>query len=308
MPLILAENLAKSYGKVVAVDSVNLSLDEGTVTALIGSNGAGKTTTIKMILGLLKPDKGSVKVFGQHPWDNTAIRSMIGVVYEKAFFPAHQKTLEYLQRVCRIFGVPESRAMEVLEQVGLQDARDREIRALSAGMLQKFAISHALLHKPKLIVADEMTANLDPQARSELLNLVLQLNKNEKVTFLLSSHILPELSRVCDSVAIINNGKVWAFGKLSELYDKYAIGIIRVSTDNPEQVAAEIRKLHYVKDLRIDIRGISVRVIDGKEDELYEDVPKLAKKVKAKILGIETGSASLEELYRLAVGTKEGSD
>jgi len=308
MPLIFAENLSKSYGKVVAVDGVNLSLDEGSVTALIGSNGAGKTTTIKMILGLLKPDKGSVKVFGQNPWDNTTIRSMIGVVYEKAFFPAHQKALEYLQRVCRIFGVPESRAMEVLKQVGLQDACDREIRALSAGMLQKFAISHALLHEPKLIVADEMTANLDPQARSEVLNLVLQLNKDKKVTFLLSSHILPELSRVCDSVAIINNGKVWAFGKLSELYDKYAIGIIRVSTDSPEQVAAEIRKLKYVKDLRIDIRGISIRVIDGKEDELYEDAPKLAKKVKAKILGIETGSASLEELYRLAVGAKEGGN
>jgi len=308
MPLIFAENLSKSYGKVVAVDGVNLSLDEGSVTALIGSNGAGKTTTIKMILGLLKPDKGSVKVFGQNPWDNTTIRSMIGVVYEKAFFPAHQKALEYLQRVCRIFGVPESRAMEVLKQVGLQDACDREIRALSAGMLQKFAISHALLHEPKLIVADEMTANLDPQARSEVLNLVLQLNKDKKVTFLLSSHILPELSRVCDSVAIINNGKVWAFGKLSELYDKYAIGIIRVSTDSPEQVAAEIRKLKYVKDLRIDIRGISIRVIDGKEDELYEDAPKLAKKVKAKILGIETGSASLEELYRLAVGANEGGN
>ena len=308
MPLIIAENLGKSYGKVVAVNSLNLSLDEGSVTALIGPNGAGKTTTIKMILGLLKPDKGSVKVFGQDPWDNMGIRSKIGVVYEKAFFPAHQKTLDYLQRVCRIFGVPESRAMEVLEMVNLEDASDREIRALSAGMLQKFAISHALLHKPKLIVADEMTANLDPQARSALLNLVLQLHRDEKVTFLLSSHILPELSRVCDSVAIINRGKVWAFGKLSELYDKYAVGIIRVSTDKPEEVAVEIKKLKYVKDLRIDIRGISVRVDDGKEDKLYEDVPKLAKNVKAKILGIETGSASLEELYRLAVGAKEGGN
>jgi ABC-2 type transport system ATP-binding protein len=306
MSLIVAEELSKSYGKVVAVDSLNLSLDEGSVTALIGPNGAGKTTTIKMILGLLKPDKGWVKVFGQDPWDNTAIRSMIGVVYEKAFFPAHQKTLEYLQRVCRIFGVPESRAMEVLELVDLENAYDRDVRALSAGMLQKFAIAHALVHKPKLIVADEMTANLDPQARSELLDLVLRLNKDEKVTFLLSSHILPELSRVCDSVAIINKGKVWAFGKLSELYDKYAIGIIRVSTDSPEELASEIRKLKYVKDLRTDIRGVSVRVSEGNEDNLYEDVPKLAKKVKAKVLGIETGSASLEELYRLAVGAKEG--
>ncbi|PVX25525.1 MAG: multidrug ABC transporter ATP-binding protein [Candidatus Bathyarchaeum sp.] len=306
MSLIVADGISKRYGKVVAVESLNLQLNEGSVTALIGPNGAGKTTTIKMILGLLKPDKGSVKVFGQDPWDNTAIRSMIGVVYEKAFFPSHQKTLYYLQRVCRIFGVAESRAMEVLKSVNLEDACDREIRALSAGMLQKFAIAHALVHKPKLIVADEMTANLDPQARSELLDLVLRLNRDEKVTFLLSSHILPELSRVCDSVAIINKGKVWAFGRLSELYNKYAIGIIRVSTDNPEALASEISNLNYIQDLRTDIRGISVRVAEGNEDELYEDVPKLAKKVKAKVLGIETGSASLEELYRLAVDAKEG--
>jgi ABC-2 type transport system ATP-binding protein len=306
MPLIVAENLSKSYGKVTAVDSLNLSLDEGSVTALIGPNGAGKTTTIKMILGLLKPDSGYVRVFNQDPWDNTAIRSTVGVVYEKAFFPAHQKTVEYLQRVCRIFGVPASRAMEVLESVHLENACEREIRALSAGMLQKFAIAHALVHKPKLVVADEMTANLDPQARSELLELVFQLHKDEKVTFLLSSHILPELNRICDSVAIINQGKVWAFGKLSELYDKYAIGIIRVSTDNPEALASEIRKLTYVKDLRADIRGLSVRVIERKEADLYEDIPKIAKKVNAKVLGIETGSASLEELYSLAVSSKEG--
>jgi ABC-2 type transport system ATP-binding protein len=305
MSLIVAEGLSKSYGRVVAVDNLNLSLEEGSVTGLIGPNGAGKTTTIKMILGLLKPDKGWVKVFGQNPWDNTAIRPMIGVVYEKAFFPAHQKTLDYLQRVCRIFGVPESRAMEVLELVDLQEASDREIRALSAGMLQKFAIAHALIHSPKLIVADEMTANLDPQARSELLDVVLQLHKDEKVAFLLSSHILPELSRVCDSVAIINRGKVWAFGKLSELYEKYAIGIIRVTTDSAYELEAEIRKLKYVEDVDSDIRGISVRVADGKEDDFYEDVPKLAKKIKAKILGIETGSASMQELYRLAVGAKE---
>jgi len=305
MSLIVAEGLAKSYGSVVAVDGLSLTLDEGSVTGLIGPNGAGKTTTIKMILGLLKPDKGVVKVFGQNPWDNTAIRSMIGVVYEKAFFPAHQKTLEYLQRVCRIFGVSESRAMEVLELVNLQEASDRDIRALSAGMLQKFAIAHALVHSPKLIVADEMTANLDPQARSELLDVVLQLHRDEKVAFLLSSHILPELSMVCDSVAIINRGKVWAFGKLSELYEKYAIGIIRVTTDSSYALEAEISKLKYVKELESDIRGISVRVADGKEDELYEDVPKLAKKIKAKILGIETGSASLQELYRLAVSAKE---
>jgi ABC-2 type transport system ATP-binding protein len=305
MALIVAEDLAKSYGRVIAVNGLNLTLDEGSVTGLIGPNGAGKTTTIKIVLGLLKPDRGYVKVFGQDPWDNTAIRSLIGVVYEKAFFPPHQETLDYLKRVCRVFGVSESRAVELLELVNLQEASYRPIKALSAGMLQKFAIAHALIHKPKLVIADEMTANLDPQARSALLDLILQLHRDEKVTFLLSSHILPELSRVCDSVAIINQGKIWAYGKLTELYDKYAAGTIRISTDKPEALTSGIRKLTYVKKLETDIRGISVRVIEGKEEKLYEDAPKLAKKIKAKILGIETGSASLEELYRLVVGTNE---
>ena len=202
--------------------------------------------------------------------------------------------------------MPESRALEVLKLVELQDARDRSIKALSAGMLQKFAIAHALVHSPQLVVADEMTANLDPQARSALLDLILQLHKDEKVTFLLSSHILPELSRVCDSVAIINQGKVWAFGKLTDLYEKYAAGMIRVSTDKPEELAGEIRKLPYIEKLEIDPRGISVQVQRGKEEKLYEDAPKRARKVKAKILGIEAGSASLEELYRLAVGANRG--
>ena len=163
-----------------------------------------------------------------------------------------------------------------------------------------------MVHSPKLIVADEMTANLDPQARSELLELVLRLHKAENVAFLLSSHILPELSMVCDSVAIINRGKVWAFGKLTELYEKYAIGIIRVTTDRASKLGAEIKKLSYVKEVASDIRGVSVRVADGKEDDFYEDVPRLARKVKAKILGIETGSASLQELYRMAVSAEEG--
>jgi ABC-2 type transport system ATP-binding protein len=306
MALIVAEGLAKAYGRVKAVDGLSLTLNEGSVTGLIGPNGAGKTTTIKMVLGLLRPDKGNVEVFGQDPWDNPEIRGLVGVVHEKAFFPSHQETLDYLERTCRIFGVPESRALEVLKLVSLQDASDRLIKALSAGMLQKFAIAHALVHSPRLVVADEMTANLDPQARSFLLDLILQLHKDEKVTFLLSSHILPELSRVCDSVDIINEGRVWASGNLTELYDKYAAGIVRISTDKPEALATEIARLPYVQKAETDVRGVSVRIRQENEEKLYEDAPKMARKVEAKIQGIETGSASLEELYRLVVGGNKG--
>jgi ABC-2 type transport system ATP-binding protein len=301
MSLIVAEDLVKKYGRVVAVDGLYLNVEEGVITGLIGPNGAGKTTTIKIVLGLLKPDRGHVEVFGQEPWDNPYLRELVGVVHEKAYFPSYQKVLDYIRRVCRIFGIPEARAHEVLGLVGLEDAYDRQIKALSAGMLQRFAIAHAIIHEPKLIVADEMTANLDPEGRSSLLDLVVNINKKEKTTFLLSSHILPELSRVCDSVAIINRGKVYAAGKLSELYEKYAAGIIRINVEKPEKLAAEVEKLSYVEKIKTDTRGISVRTVEGKEENLYEDAAKLAKKAKTKILGIETGSASLEELYRLVV-------
>jgi len=305
MSVILAENLTKHYGIVHAVNNLSLTVQENSVIGLIGPNGAGKTTTIKMVLGLLKPDEGHVEIFGENPWDNPDLRNNIGVVHEKNYFPAHQKVLNYLERVCRIFGVPEFRAREVLGLVNLEEANDRQIKALSAGMLQKFGIAHALIHKPKLVVADEMTANLDPLARSSLLDLVLKLHKEEKVTFLLSSHILPELSRVCDSVAVMNRGKVWASGKLDELYDKFSARTVRIFTDQPEKLAEQVKALPYVEHVSIDSRGISVKVAEGKEDNLYEDTPKLARKSGAKIQGIESESTSLEELYRQIV-TQQG--
>ncbi|MBX5326573.1 MAG: ABC transporter ATP-binding protein [Candidatus Bathyarchaeia archaeon] len=304
MSLILAENLTKHYGIVHAVDNLSLEVKEDSVIGLIGPNGAGKTTTIKMILGLLRPDKGTVRVFDEDPWDNPKLNTRIGVVHEKAFFPAHHNVLNYLERVCRIFGAPESRAKEVLTLVNLEEASDRKIKALSAGMLQKFAIAHALIHEPKLIVADEMTANLDPLARSSVLDILLKLHEEEKVTFLLSSHILPELSRVCDSVAIINKGRVWAFGRLEELYEKFSAKTVRITADQPEKLAELVKTLSYVEYVSTDSRGVSVRVAEGKEDNLYEDTPKLARKGGVKILGIESGSTSLEELYRQIVTQK----
>lgn len=299
MSLVAAEDLSKCYGKIVAVDGLTLKVKEGSIMGLIGPNGAGKTTTIKMILGLMKPDEGHVEVFGQNPWDNSNVRSQIGVVYEKPFFPTNEKVLDYLERVCRVFGVDESRALDVLKLVDLKEACFRAIKALSAGMLQKFAIAHAIIHEPKFVIADEITSNLDPKARSSLLDLILQLHKDQKATFLLSSHILPELSRVCDSVTIINKGKVYASGNLIELYEKFTAKTIRVSTDKTAELAKVIKRLPYLKKVEISSQGISVKIAKEGSDTIYEDIPRLAREIKAKILGIETESASLEELYRL---------
>ncbi|MDH5771289.1 MAG: hypothetical protein OEZ25_08390, partial [Candidatus Bathyarchaeota archaeon] len=134
--------------------------------------------------------------------------------------------------------------------------------------------------------------------------LILQLHKEQGVTFLLSSHILPELSRVCDSVAIINQGKVYASGNLLELYEKFTARTVRVSTSKPDVLAEEMKKLPYIEKMEIDSRGVSVIIAKEGNDNIYEDIARLAKKINIRILGIETGSTSLEELYRLAVDSR----
>jgi len=121
MSLIAVDDLAKSYGKVVAVDGLSLRVEKGSVMGLIGPNGAGKTTTIKIILGLLRQDRGQVRVLNEDPWNNPDIRYKIGVIYERAYFPSHHQVLDYLKRVCRIFGTPESRAQEVLALTKLEE-------------------------------------------------------------------------------------------------------------------------------------------------------------------------------------------
>jgi ABC-2 type transport system ATP-binding protein len=306
MSLILLDDIARSYGKVAAVDGLSLTVEEGSIMGLIGPDGAGKTTTVKIISGLLRPDRGSVRVFDEEPWDNPDVKSRIGIIHERAYFPSRHKVLDYLQRVCRMFGKPESRAREVLALARLEDARDRTIKTLSAGMLKKLAIAHACVNQPGLIIADEPTSNLDPEARSDLLDLILKLHHDEDVTFLLSSDIAPELDRVCDSVAVINQGEVWASGGLAELSERLGASTTRISTDNPEALGGLIRGLEYVNRVEADSRGVSVAVLAGDDERLYEDVPRLAKEAKAKILGIETGTASLEELFRVAVKYGQG--
>jgi ABC-2 type transport system ATP-binding protein len=296
------EDLAKSYGKVMAVDGLSLAVEKGSIMGLIGPNGSGKTTTIKVLLGLLRPDIGKIEVFGENPWNNPAIRRRIGVVHEQAYFPSNHKALDYLERVCRIFGFPESRAAETLEMVGLQtEAHNRPIKGLSAGMLQKFAIAHALIHDPEFVVADEPTSNLDPQARNEILDLILKFNQESKTTFLVSSHILPELSRVCESVAVISKGKVWAQGSFEELCKRFGVGATRVSTDKPESLAKTLKELQYVRRIEVDARGVSMDVEEGRSQQLYEDIIRVASRIGASISGIESGTASLEELFNLAI-------
>ncbi len=246
MNVVETKGLVKRFSKVTALDGVSFGVGDGAVTGLIGPNGSGKTTAIRVILGLLRPDQGEARLLGEEPWDNPRVLKRVGVIQEKPRFPQNMKVRDYLSRVARMHGHPPSRADELLRAEELVDCRDRAVGKLSAGMLQRFALAHALIDDPEVVIADEPTSNLDPQARGEVLRRILELNKEGRITFLISSHLLPELSRVCDTAAIMSAGKIVASGELEKLYEIFRSEVVRVTTDKPTDLAERIRGLEYV--------------------------------------------------------------
>ena len=304
MKVVENSGLVKYFSGMPALDGVSFGIESGEITGLIGPNGAGKTTAIKVMLGLLRPESGTSLLFGEDPWSNPRVSSRIGVVAEKPHFPSGMKVGDYLSRVARIYGQPTARAKEDLGRVGLGDVSDKKIGKLSAGMLQKFALVHALINDPDLVLADEPTSNLDPQVRSEVLSLVVSLCKEKGTTFLISSHLLPELSKVCKNAVVISRGKIVASGNLDDLYRGFAADAVRVSTDKPDELASLIRALPYV--ISVVRAGDDVVVKpspDSPGDQLYTDVPRLAGQANARLFGIESKNASLEELFRSAVSS-----
>ena len=265
---------------------------------LIGPNGAGKTTTIKLLLGLLRPNTGQVLAFGENPWNNPRVLKRIGVVQEKPKFPLNVPTLHYLSLVAGMYGRSLETASSALRDMGLQDAFQTPIGKLSAGMIQRFALAHALIHDPEIVIADEPTSNLDPQARTEVLDLIIRTNKQRGTTFLISSHLLAELSRVCETVSIIYRGKTVATGSLNELYQNFRTDVVRVNTNKPAELAEKIKKLPYVVLVEVAGDNISIRTESRRGNLLYQDVLTLAGQIDALLNGIESKGASLEELFR----------
>jgi len=213
-PAIELRGVRKAYPSGVAVDDLDLTVPAGVVYGLLGPNGAGKTTTIKMLLGLVQPSAGTIRVLGGSSAD-AAIRTQIGFLPEHFRFHDWLTAAEFLDFHGQLYGMTkEARARRiplVLEQVGLASRRDSRLRSFSKGMLQRVGLAQALLNEPKLLILDEPTSGLDPGGRQEVRDLILDLRRGGGATVLLNSHILSEVERVCDEVAILDLGRlVWS--------------------------------------------------------------------------------------------------
>jgi ABC-2 type transport system ATP-binding protein len=204
-----------------ALSLVNLQVVEGSIYGFLGPNGAGKTTTLRLILGLLKKQRGDIYVFGR-PFEHNRVETLrrVGSMIESPSIYGHLTAAENLQILRKVYGCPAERIREVLELVGLSRAGGKRASQFSLGMKQRLGIALALLHSPSLLILDEPTNGLDPNGILEMRGLLRSLNQNHGVTILISSHLLPEIEKLATHVGIISRGNILFQGTLDELLSK----------------------------------------------------------------------------------------
>ena len=258
MAMVETTNLTKRYGELIALDSLNLVIEEGDCFGFIGPNGAGKTTTMKILATLLKPSSGQAQINGLTVgYQNRQIRPLIGYVPD--FMGAYEdmvvtEYLEFFASAYNIHGDARRKVVrDVLELTDLSYKATAEVNSLSRGMQQRLSIARVLLHDPKLLLLDEPASGLDPRARIEIRELLKELKRMGK-TILISSHILHELAELCNVVGIIERGQLLFNGSVSEILRRARVGhVLHVGVlDRRDEAAAAIRTMPGVKKVAGD--------------------------------------------------------
>lgn len=213
--------LTKKYGNNTSVDQVSLKVPQFSIYGFLGANGAGKTTTMKMILGLIKPDQGTISLFGKSfPQERIPILRQVGALIESPSYYGHLSGYQNLRMVAKLLGASESQITETLELVRLQDEADKAVKHYSLGMKQRLGIAMAIVHRPKLLILDEPTNGLDPSGIQEIRSFIKSIPEKFGMTVLISSHLLNEIEQIADQVGIIHEGKLLYQGSLAALQEK----------------------------------------------------------------------------------------
>jgi ABC-2 type transport system ATP-binding protein len=258
---------------IVAVRDLNLRVEPGEVYGLLGPNGSGKSTTLKVILGLVSPTRGKTEIFGR-PSGLVESREAVGFLPENPYFYKYltgAETLRFFGRLCGLSGTWLNRRVnEMIELVGLADARDRRLSGYSKGMLQRIGLAQALINDPKLVVLDEPTAGVDPAGSREIRDLIVDLRKRG-TTVLLSSHLLTQVQEVCDRVGILAGGVLVREGKLKDL----------IAIENQTEITLE-----------------------NASDRLLEEIEALAANASAKLIARRRSTTTLEHLFLQVTGKR----
>ncbi len=256
---VVIKNLTKVYGDLTALDDLTLQLEAGQILGLIGPNGAGKTTAIKILVGLARPTHGSASIAGcDCVHQPKKIKRLVGYMPDVFGSYDNMRVWEYLDFFGAAFRIGRSQRMkridEVMEMTGSTYMRDRYVESLSHGMKQRIGIARTMLHDPAVLILDEPANGLDPAARYEMRQILLRLAELGK-TLIVTSHILPELSRICNRVAILNRGRLQVFGTLAEIMrsvSQQRTVEVQLSGNERLERATEIIRSHVEPEAEID--------------------------------------------------------
>ncbi|MBO9539230.1 ABC transporter ATP-binding protein [bacterium] len=299
---IETEDLALSFGDLKAVDGLSFQVEQGTVFGVLGPNGAGKTTTVRLLNGLLSPTRGKSRVLGLDPTvDGSRLRAQTGVLTETPSLYERLTARENLELVGEMYGVPrrelDGRVRRALSLLGLEDRADTKAGGFSKGMKQRLAIARTLLHEPALLFLDEPTSGLDPESAQQVIELIEQLSREEGRTVFLCTHQLQEAERLCDRVALFNQGRLLAAGTVSELAERLGEGHrleIAFFARPREGLLEGLKTLPGVLETRLADLVLSVRLADAHYGSAL--VSALASQ-GAEIRSVQAHEASLSDIY-----------
>lgn len=298
-PAIVCTGLTKKYGPVAAVSGLNLTVGRGEVFGLLGPNGAGKTTTILMLLGLTEPTAGSVRVLGMDPTRRALeVKRRVGYLPDAVGFYSTLTGRENLRYTARLNGLDraagERRVAEVLELVGLTDRADDRAGAYSRGMAQRLGIADALVKSPEVLILDEPTVGLDPQAAERILSTITTLAAEQNVTVLLSSHLLTQVQAICHRVGIFVRGSLVAAGTIDELAERHGGRIvIEVATAHGDP-SPILQRLPGVIEVQRDADVWAV----GTQQDISAEISGALTRAGLTVVHLRRRSEELGSLYR----------
>lgn len=270
--MIHIENLVKRYGDLVALDHLNLDIEEGEIFGLLGPNGSGKTTAINCLLALLKYDKGTVTIFGKPMTpDSYDLKKDIGIVMQNVAVFDQMSVLENIDYFCGLYVKDKQKRRRLVEEAiafaGLENYKKMRPKKLSGGLLRRLNIACGIVHKPKLIILDEPTVAVDPQSRNKILSGIMELN-HQGSTIIYTSHYMEEVEQICSRIAIIDHGRVLATGTTEELKKMIKTGetitIEAISLTEPELAA--LREFPHVFDLSYEEQVLTLRLSGAKHN------------------------------------------
>jgi ABC-2 type transport system ATP-binding protein len=296
MAVIVTRGLTKRYGRVVAVEDLNLEVEEGEVFGLLGPNGSGKTTTILMLLGLTEPTSGEARVLGLDPMrEPLKVKAKVGYLPDQVGFYGELTAWENLRYTTRLLGLPEAEAKarmeEVLRRMGLWEVRDRRVSAFSRGMRQRLGLAEVLLKRPKVAILDEPTLGLDPEAAREFLDLIKGL-KAEGITVLLSSHLLHQVQEICDRVGLFHKGRLALLGRVEELAARVLGGGYEILVEASPGLKEAFQAVEGVG--RVEAEGGRYRVLATRD--VRAELARIAV-AQGELLALTLRRPSLDEVY-----------